>query len=77
MMPMAVFAFLEKYDLSVKKIIPFCTHEGSSFGRSVDDIRKLCPRSAILDGLAIRGGNVKNAKKDVSAWLNKIGITDR
>ena len=73
-MPMAVFSFLEQYDFSGKKIAPFCTHEGSALGRSVQDIRKLCPQSVILDGLAIRGGNVAAAKKDVRAWLKNILI---
>jgi flavodoxin len=71
-MPMAVFSFLEQYDFSGKKIAPFCTHEGSALGRSVQDIRTLCPQSAILDGLAIRGGSVAAAKKDVRAWLKNI-----
>jgi flavodoxin len=73
-MPMAVFSFLEKHDYSGKKIAPFCTHEGSALGRSMNDFRKLCPRSEILDGLAIRGGQAKSAKKDVEAWLKRIGI---
>lgn len=72
---MAVFTFLEEYNLSGKTIIPFCTHEGSGLGRSVTDIKKLCPQSTILDGLAIRGKSVKNAKEDVSEWLRKLGIT--
>lgn len=73
-MPMAVFTFLEEYNLSGKTIIPFCTHEGSGLGRSVTDIKKLCPQSTIEDGLAIRGKNVKNAKEDVSEWLRKLGM---
>jgi flavodoxin len=73
-MPMPVFTFLEEYDLSGRKIVPFCTHEGSGIGRSVTDIKKLCPRSTILDGLAVRGGDAKNAHNEVSAWLSNIGI---
>jgi len=30
--PMAVFTFLESYDFSGKKIVPFCSHEGSGVG---------------------------------------------
>lgn len=71
-MPMAVFTFLEEYDFSGKTIIPFCTHEGSALGRSVDDITELCSRSTILDGLAVRGRDVKNAQNKVSEWLRKI-----
>ncbi|HEX3046844.1 MAG TPA: flavodoxin, partial [Bacillota bacterium] len=73
-MPMAVFTFLEEYDLSGKTIAPFCTHEGSGLGQSVTDIAKLCPKSAILDGLAVRGRMVKNAQNEVSEWLRKIKI---
>jgi len=73
-MPMPVFTFLEAHDLSGKTIVPFCTHEGSGFGRSVAEIRKICPRSTVLDGLAIRGGDVHRAQDEVSAWLHEIGM---
>ncbi|HTY53359.1 MAG TPA: flavodoxin [Methanomicrobiales archaeon] len=73
-MPMPVLTFLEAYDFSGKTIVPFCTHEGSGLGRSVTDIRTKCPRSTILDGLAIRGGDVKSAQDEVSAWLREIGM---
>lgn len=33
-MPMVMFTFLEHYDLTGKKIIPFCTNEGSGMGGS-------------------------------------------
>ena len=73
-MPMPVYTFLEEYDFSKKTIAPFCTHEGSGLGRSVSDIRKACPQSTVLDGIAIRGGDVKNAKNDISGWLRDIGM---
>ena len=76
-MPMAVFTFLESYDFSGKTIIPYCTHEGSGLGQSVKDIKKLCPNSRVLDGLAIKGGSVNRHQNDVSAWLHKLGISDK
>jgi flavodoxin len=76
-MPMAVFTFLESYDFSGKTIIPYCTHEGSCLGQSVRDIKKLCPNSRVLDGLAIKGGSVNRNQNDVSAWLHKLGISDK
>lgn len=75
-MPMALFTFLEEYNFSGKTIIPFCTHEGSGLGRSERDIKKLCPNSNVLGGLAIRGSSVYKAQNDVSEWLNKLGISD-
>jgi flavodoxin len=74
-MPMPVYTFLEEYNFSGKILAPFCTHEGSGLGHSVADIRKMCLQSTILDGLAIRGGEVKNAQGEVSGWLREIRMT--
>lgn len=68
-MPMAVFTFLEHFDFSGKTIKPFCTHEGSGMGSSERDIRRLCPNAKVEKGLAIRGGSVRQAKKEIERWL--------
>ncbi len=73
-LPMALFTFFEKYDFAGKSVIPFCTHEGSALGRSVQDITRLAPKANLFEGLAIRGARVKMAQNDVAAWLNKIGM---
>lgn len=70
-MPMPVWTFLESYDFSGKTILPLCTHEGSGMGSSELDIKKLCPDATLEKGLAVRGGSVKNAGKDIEAWLKK------
>jgi flavodoxin len=70
-MPMPVWTFLESYDFSGKTILPLCTHEGSGMGSSELDIKKLCPDAKLQKGLAIRGGSVKNAGKDIETWLKK------
>lgn len=73
-MPMAVFTFLESYDFSGKTIVPYCTHEGSGLGRSEHDIKKLCPTSRVLSGLAIKGSTVARADDEVESWLKKHGL---
>ena len=70
-MPMAVFAFLERYDLSGKVIHPFCTHEGSGMGRSEGDLRKLCPGAEIAPGLPIHGSSVRQAEEEIRRWIQK------
>lgn len=70
----AMKSFLASYDLSGKTIAPFCTHGGSGTARSVDDIRSVCPGSEILTSLAVNGSRVSNARNDVQAWLERIGI---
>lgn len=74
--PMPVATFLSQYNLSGKNIVPFCTHGGSRLGRSVVDITKFCPQSTILNGLAVRGGNVKNAHNSISKWLDELEIIE-
>jgi flavodoxin len=72
--PAPVRTFLLEHDFSGKTIAPFCTHEGSGLGQSATDISKFCPKSTVLEGVAIRGGDVKNAQNKVSEWLRKIKI---
>jgi flavodoxin len=74
--PMPVATFLSEYDFSGKTIVPFCTNEGSRLGRSVTDIKELCSQSTILDGLAVRGRDVKRAQNKVSGWLRELRVTE-
>ena len=75
--PMIVYSFLEKYDFSGKKIIPFCTHGGSGLSSTDQQITLTCPNSKILQGFEIRGTtaqkNFNESEKKVSDWLKKIG----
>ena len=68
-MPQAVFTFLESADFSGKKILPFCTHEGSGMGRSESDIKKLCPQATVAKGLAVSGSRCQSAEAGVRKWL--------
>jgi flavodoxin len=72
-MPMALFTFLEKYDMRGKTVIPFCTHGSGRWGRSVSDLKKLCPGATLLEGFAVSGNMVRRSKDDVVQWLQKIG----
>jgi flavodoxin len=74
--PAPVKTFLSEYDFSGKTIAPFCTHEGSGLGRSAMDISKLCPKPTVMDGVAIRGRDVKTARNKVSEWLRKLGMEE-
>jgi flavodoxin len=74
-MPKALFTFLEAYNFSGKTIVPFCTHGGGIWGRSLNDLKKLCPDATVLEGLAISGNLVRRSKDDVVKWLQKIGIS--
>ena len=60
-MPMVVYTFLESYDFTGKRIIPFCTNEGSGMGSSVRFIKKLCPKAIVEDGVSIHGAEAAHA----------------
>lgn len=72
--PMPFFTLLEKYDVGSRTIIPFCTHEGSRFGRSEQDLKRLCPQARMLEGFEVRGSRAGGAQRNVDAWLRKIGL---
>ena len=61
-LPMPVASFLEEYDFTGKTIIPFASHEGSGLGSGVSMIKELCPDAVVLDGFAIKGGDVNSEK---------------
>ena len=70
--PMAVSTFLEHYDFSDKKIIPFATHEGSGLGGSVSYIKKIVPNAEVKNGLAIHGAEAKNSRNEVTNWAKNF-----
>ena len=73
-MPAPVFTFLDAFDFSGKTILPLCTHEGSGMGASVRDLRTICRGVKVENGLAIRGGDVPEAKPQIEAWLKENGL---
>lgn len=67
-MPMAMFTFLENYDLSGKRIIPFCTNEGSGMESSERDLKRICIGASVEKGLAIRGSDTAGAVQNIAEW---------
>lgn len=71
-MPMVMFTFLEQFDLAGKRIIPFCTNEGSGMGSSEGDLKKLCTGATVEKGLAIWGSQAAGSGTQVAAWAKKM-----
>ena len=71
-MPKPVFTFLESYDFSGKKIIPFCTNEGSKLGNSVEDIRQLCPQAQVTAGVSIHGAEAATVTDELQEILGHL-----
>lgn len=71
--PQAVIAFLNKYDLTGKTVVSFCTHDGYGAGGSYETIRKASHAAELPEGLAIEAKDVPAAENTVAAWLEDIG----
>lgn len=72
-MPMAMYTFLEHYDLSGKTIVPFLTHGGGGLQRCEDDIRRVCANSTVTQPLVVNGSQARTAQSEVAAWLRSMG----
>ena len=70
-MPMCVYTFLERYDLTGKRIVPFCTNEGSGMGGSERELKKICKGATVLAGLAIHGAEAAQNESKVATWARK------
>ena len=76
-MPMAVYAFLEEYDLSGKTIIPFVTSGGSGFSKSISEIQSLQPNAEVLtEGYKVTHSKVNDVTlEDIEQWLDSLEIS--
>ena len=70
-MPMAMFTLLEKYDFKGRKIVPFCTNEGSGMGSSERDLLKLCRGANVMRGLSVRGAEAAQSEKQIAEWAKR------
>lgn len=53
--PHIIHTFLESYDFTGKTLVPFATSGGSGMGRTVDELRKLCPNVDWKAGKLVNG----------------------
>ncbi|MHC5215022.1 flavodoxin [Enterococcus sp. LJL128] len=67
--PRVVGTFLEDMNWENKIIFPFCTHEGSAFGSSMQDLEKACAGAEIKTGLPIRGSRTELSDTAIKNWL--------
>ena len=69
--PMAINTFLESYDFSGKKIIPFCTSGGSGISASVRSMKKICKTASFGTGLDVTDAGKSRLQK----WLQNNGVS--
>lgn len=73
--PMAVFSFIEEYDLSGKTVVPFCAHGTGGLAASVRDITAALPDSAeVLEPLGVYRADISSAETAINEWLDNLGF---
>lgn len=74
--PMAIFSFIEEYDLSGKTIVPFCAHGTGGIAGSVRDITNALPESTkVLEPMGVYRADINSAQSEVNKWLDMFGFT--
>lgn len=74
-MPMILYTFLEQYDFSGKTIIPFCTHGGSGFSRTIRTMQDKQPGATVIrNGYSLSRSRMERAPSGVAEWLKEIGL---
>ena len=68
-MPEELFTALKELNFTGKIVRPFVTHEGSGLSGVPRQLKEICNGADVLDGIAITGSEVKNAKAKVESWI--------
>ena len=73
--PMAVFSFIEEYDLSGKIVVPFCAHGTGGLAASVRDITAALPDSAeVLEPIGVYRADITSAETAINEWMDNLGF---
>ena len=66
--PHIIHTFVESYDFDRKTLVPFATSGGSGMGKTVDELRKLCPNADWKAGKLVNGAS----DQALAAWAAKF-----
>ena len=77
-LPMCFYTFIEGHDWNGKKVIPFCTHEGSGLAGTEGKLKRALKGAEVMKGLAVRGSTAQNdkagAEKAIDSGLKSLGL---
>ncbi|MCR4965624.1 MAG: NAD(P)H-dependent oxidoreductase [Bacteroidales bacterium] len=71
-----VITFLDKMDLSGKKIVPFCTFGSGGLESSTKDLAAAEPNAEILPGYGVRAARLRAMPKEVDQFLKANGFLE-
>lgn len=69
--PRIIDTFLESYDFSGKRVIPFATSGGSGLGKTAENFKKILGANVtVKDGKLL----TRASETDVSSWVKSLGL---
>lgn len=68
--PTIINTFLESYDLTGKKIVPFATSGGSGMGKTNERLQPSCLGAELLEGRMLNGAV---SAAELKRWADQIG----
>ncbi len=72
--PMIMNTFMEAHDFSGKTVVPFCTHGGGGFGKSLASVKAGTSGATVLDGFSVNGSQEDGAAVDVQSWIDSLNL---
>ena len=67
--PSIIDTFMESYDFSGKKVIPFATSGGSGLGDSYKNMQALAPNANVIDGKKL---SARTSVDELKAWIDSL-----
>ena len=67
--PSIIDTFMEAYDFSGKKVVPFCTSGGSGLGDSAQNMQALAPGAAVVNGKRF---SPSVSDGELKAWADSV-----
>lgn len=67
--PSVIDTFMEAYDFSGKKVIPFCTSGGSGLGDTAKNLQELAPGAKVIDGKKF---SPRASEKELKEWTDQV-----
>ena len=66
--PRIIATFVESYDFTGKTMVPFATSGGSGMGKTVDELKKLCPSGDWKEGKMLN----RVSEKELAEWAGRF-----
>ena len=76
--PMCMYTFIEAHDWAGKRVIPFCTHEGSGSGKTDRTLKASLKGAELNRAMAMRGAAAQKGglevERTVDNWLKTLNL---